>query len=97
MIKTEKNVSQIRAKNNTSENLFLWLVKNSYKEEFEEAKLKYKSKPKDEIDVLKEDNFKLKRTINYFENLFDRLVIFIKKRIFGNKKIEKIIFIQKTR
>ena len=81
--KNRKNVSQIRAKNNTSENLSLWWVKNSYKEEFEEAKLKYKSKPKDEIDVLKEDNFKLKRTINYFENLFDRLVIFIKKIIFG--------------
>ena len=44
------------------------------------------NKQKDEIDNLKEDNSKLKRTINYFENLFDRLVSFIKKRIFGKEK-----------
>ena len=43
-------------------------------------------KQKDEIHDLKEDNSKLKRTINYFENLFDRLVSFIKKRIFGKEK-----------
>ena len=28
----------------------------------------------------------LKRAINYFENLFNRLVNFIKKRIFGKEK-----------
>ena len=43
-------------------------------------------KQKDEIDDLKQENSKLKRTINYFENLFDRLVNFIKKRIFGKEK-----------
>ena len=43
-------------------------------------------KKEDEIDDLKEENSKLKRTINYFENLFDRLVNFIKKRIFGKEK-----------
>lgn len=43
-------------------------------------------KQKDEIDELKEENFILKRTIKYFENLFDRLVSFIKKRIFGKEK-----------
>ena len=32
-----------------------------------------------------QENSKLKRTINYFENLFDRLVNFIKKRIFGKE------------
>ena len=43
-------------------------------------------KQKDEIDDLKQENSKLKRTINYFENLFNRLVSFIKKRIFGKEK-----------
>lgn len=43
-------------------------------------------KQKNEIDDLKQENSKLKRTINYFENLFDRLVNFIKKRIFGKEK-----------
>lgn len=43
-------------------------------------------KQKDQIDDLKQENSKLKRTINYFENLFDRLVNFIKKRIFGKEK-----------
>lgn len=43
-------------------------------------------KQKDEIEDLKQENSKLKRTINYFENLFDRLVNFIKKRIFGKEK-----------
>lgn len=43
-------------------------------------------KQKDEINDLKQENSKLKRTINYFENLFDRLVNFIKKRIFGKEK-----------
>lgn len=44
------------------------------------------AKQKNEIDELKEENSKLKRTIKYFENLFDRLVSFIKKRIFGKEK-----------
>ena len=43
-------------------------------------------KQKDEIEELKEDNSKLKRTVNYFENLFNKLVNFIKKRIFGKEK-----------
>lgn len=33
-------------------------------------------KQNDETDDLKQENSKLKRTINYFENLFDRLVNF---------------------
>lgn len=44
---------------------------------------------KNEIDELKEENSKLKRTIKYFENLFDRLVSFIKKRIFGKEKVRE--------
>lgn len=48
-------------------------------------------KQKDEIDNLKQDNSKLKKTINYFENLFNRLVSFIKRRIFVKKKTKKII------
>lgn len=44
------------------------------------------AKQKNEIGELKEENSKLKRTIKYFENLFDRLVSFIKKRIFGKEK-----------
>lgn len=43
-------------------------------------------KQEDEIDNLKEENSKLKQTINYFENLFSKLVNFIKKRIFGKEK-----------
>lgn len=43
-------------------------------------------KQKDEIDDLKEENSKLKQTIHYFENLFNRLISFIKKRIFGKEK-----------
>lgn len=43
-------------------------------------------KQKDEIDELKQENSKLKQTINYFENLFNKLVSFIKKRIFGKEK-----------
>ena len=38
------------------------------------------------INIIKQENSKLKRTINYFENLFNRLVSFIKKRIFGKEK-----------
>jgi len=44
------------------------------------------NKQENEIDDLKEENSKLKQTINYFENLFSKLVSFIKKRIFGKKK-----------
>ena len=43
-------------------------------------------KQENEIDDLKEENSKLKRTIHYFENLFERLISFIKKRIFGKEK-----------
>lgn len=43
-------------------------------------------KQEDEIDDLKEEHSKLKQTINYFENLFSKLVSFIKKRIFGKEK-----------
>lgn len=42
-------------------------------------------KQEDEINGLKK-NSKLKQTIDYFENLFNKLVSFIKKRIFGKKK-----------
>mgnify|MGYP004593337519 FL=1 len=40
----------------------------------------------DEIDDLKEKNSKLQTTINFFENLFDRLVKFIKDKMFGKEK-----------
>ena len=43
-------------------------------------------KQKDEINDPKQENSRLKRSINYFENLFDRLVNFIKKRMFGKEK-----------
>lgn len=43
-------------------------------------------KQEDKIDDLKEENSKLKQTINYFENLFSKLVSFIKKRILGKEK-----------
>ena len=43
-------------------------------------------KQENEIDNLKEKNSKLKSTINFFENLFDRLVKFIKDKIFGKEK-----------
>ena len=43
-------------------------------------------KQKDEIDDLKEKNSKLQSTITFFENLFDRLVKFIKDKMFGKEK-----------
>ena len=43
-------------------------------------------KQEDEIDELKEKNSKLQNTINFFENLFDRLVKFIKDKMFGKEK-----------
>lgn len=43
-------------------------------------------KQEDEIDDLKEKNSKLQNTIALFENLFDRLVKFIKDKIFGKEK-----------
>jgi len=43
-------------------------------------------KQEDAIDDLKEENLKLKRTIHYFKKLFDKLISFIKKRIFGKEK-----------
>ena len=43
-------------------------------------------KQEDEIDDLKEKNNKLQNTINFFENLFDRLVKFIKDKMFGKEK-----------
>lgn len=42
--------------------------------------------PEDEINDLKEKNSKLQTTINFFENLFDRLVKFIKDKMFGKEK-----------
>ena len=44
------------------------------------------NKQEDEIDDLKEKNSKLQSTINFFENLFDRLVKFIKNKMFGKEK-----------
>ena len=44
------------------------------------------NKQEDEIDELKEKNSKLQSTINFFENLFDRLVRFIKNKMFGKEK-----------
>lgn len=43
-------------------------------------------KQEDEIDDLKDKNSKLQSTINFFENLFDRLVKFIKGKMFGREK-----------
>ena len=43
-------------------------------------------KQENEIDELKEKNSKLQNTINFFENLFDRLVKFIKDKMFGKEK-----------
>ena len=45
-------------------------------------------KQEDEIDDLKEKNSKLQSTIDFFENLFDRLVKFIKDKMYldGNYK-----------
>ena len=40
----------------------------------------------DEIDNLKEKNFKLQNIINFFEKLFDRLVKFIKDKMLGKEK-----------
>ena len=42
--------------------------------------------PEDEIDDLKDKNSKLQSTINFFENLFERLVKFIKDKMFGKEK-----------
>ena len=39
-----------------------------------------------EIDNLKEKNSKLQSSINFFENLFDRLVKFINNKMFGKEK-----------
>ena len=39
-----------------------------------------------QLDKLKEENSNLKMTINYFQNLFNKLIKFIKKKLF--KKIE---------
>lgn len=49
-----------------------------------QAPLGYKQE--DEIDDLKEKISKLQNTINFFENLFDRLVKFIKNKMFGKEK-----------
>ena len=38
------------------------------------------------LDKLKEENSNLKMTINYFQNLFNKLIKFIKKKLF--KKLE---------
>ena len=39
-----------------------------------------------EIDELKEENSNLKNTLDYFKNLFSRLVKFIKNKMFGKEK-----------
>ena len=45
---------------------------------------------------LKEENSRLKSALNYFENLFNRLVNFIKKRIFGdNEERENYMYFSK--
>ena len=43
-------------------------------------------KQENDIDDLKDKNSKLQSTINFFENLFDRLVKFIKNKMFGKEK-----------
>lgn len=43
-------------------------------------------KQTDEIDELKEENSHLKNTLDYFKNLFNRLVKFIKNKMFGKEK-----------
>ena len=43
-------------------------------------------KQNDEIDELKEENSHLKNTLDYFKNLFNRLVKFIKNKMFGKEK-----------
>ena len=52
-------------------------------------------KQEDEIDDLKEKNTKLQSTINFFENLFDRLVRFIKKNIWKRKRMRRLLGIFK--
>ena len=47
------------------------------------------NKQKDEIDDLKEKNSKLQSTIDFFENLFGRLVKFIKNKMFGKEKVRE--------
>ena len=44
------------------------------------------NKQTDEITRLKEDNSRLRNTVRYFENLFSRLIRFIKQRILGKEK-----------
>ena len=44
------------------------------------------NKQNDEIDELKEENSHLKNTLDYFKNLFNRLVKFIKNKMFGKEK-----------
>lgn len=39
-----------------------------------------------QLDKLNEENFNLKMTINYFQNLFNKLVAFIKKKLFKKSK-----------
>ena len=39
-----------------------------------------------ELMILKKKNSKLQNTIDFFENLFDRLVKFIKNKMFGKEK-----------
>lgn len=43
-------------------------------------------KQENDIDDLKDKNSKLQSTINFFENLFNRLVKFIKNKMFGKEK-----------
>lgn len=43
-------------------------------------------KKDNEIDELKEENSNLKNTLDYFKNLFNKLVKFIKNKMFGKEK-----------
>lgn len=43
-------------------------------------------KKDNEIDELKEENLSLKNTLDYFKNLFSKLVKFIKNKMFGKEK-----------
>ena len=63
------------------------LTENNYALNIKVKSLEKKiDKQEDEIDDLKEKNSKLQSTINFFENLFDRLVKFIKDKMFGKEK-----------
>ena len=72
--------------------IFDWEKLMTFLDENDALNIKVKSlekkidKQEDEIDDLKEKNSKLQNTITFFENLFDRLVKFIKDKMFGKEK-----------